>query len=332
MKLLFIGGTGNISSACVDLALERGHDVTLLTRGNQPLPPGVKALTGDRNDAAALGRAAAHNFDSVLDFVAYKPEQVEAVIAAFSGHVGQYVFISSATVYRRPSPRAFTREDDPLGNAHWEYARLKIACEETLLRAYRERAFPATIVRPSYTYGPTWIPSAVAGHDYTLVDRIRRGLPIVSHGDGTSFWMMTFHTDFALGFLGLAGNPKALGEAFHITTDEVLTWDAIYQEIGRAAGREPEIVHVPSDLLAALLPDKAGTLLGDKAHSSIFDNAKLKAAVPEFRATVSFREGIARSVAWFDADPARRTPNADASRALDRVIAAQRAAFPGATS
>lgn len=328
MKLLFIGGTGNISTACVDLALERGHDVTLLTRGNQPLPAGVRALPGDRNDAAALARAAGHGFDAVLDFVAFKPEQVEAVVSAFAGHTGQYVFVSSATVYRRPSPRAFTREDDPLGNDHWEYGRLKIACEEALLRAFRERRFPATIVRPSYTFGPTWVPSAVAGHDYTLVDRIRRGLPIVSHGDGTSFWMMTYHTDFALGFMGLVGNPRALGEAFHITTDEVLTWDAIYREIGRAAGREPEIVHVPSDLLAALMPDKAGTLLGDKAHSSIFDNAKLKAAVPEYRATVSFRDGIARSVAWFDADAARRQTSAATHEALDRVIAAQRRAFP----
>ncbi len=328
MKLLFIGGTGNISSACVELALERGHDVTLLTRGQQPLPPGVKALSGDRNDAGALARAAAHNFDAVLDFVAFKPEQVEAVVSAFASRTGQYVFISSATVYRRPSPRAFTREDDPLGNDHWEYGRLKIACEEALIRAHRERQFPVTIVRPSYTFGPTWVPSAVAGHDYTLVDRIRRGLPIVSHGDGTSFWMMTFHTDFALGFLGLVGNPRAIGEAFHVTTDEVLTWDTIYREIGRAAGREPEIVHVPSDLLAALLPDKAGTLLGDKAHSSIFDNAKLKAAVPEFRASVSFREGIARSIAWFDADPARRQANAATNQALDRVVAAQRGAFP----
>jgi nucleoside-diphosphate-sugar epimerase len=332
MKLLFIGGTGNISSACVDLALERGHQVTVLTRGRQPLPAGVQALPGDRNDATSLARAAGRNFDVVLDFVAFQPAQVEAAIAAFGGHTGQYVFVSSATVYRRPALRALTREEDPLGNDHWEYARQKIACEERLVRAHREGGFPMTIVRPSYTFGPTWIPGAVAGHDYTLVHRIRHGLPIISHGDGTSFWVMTFHTDFAQGFLGLVGNARALGEAFHITSDEVLTWDAIYQEIARAAGREASIVHIPSDLLAVLMPDKAGTLLGDKAHSSAFDNAKLRGAVPEYRARVSFREGIVRSMAWYDADAARRTVNDEASRAMDRAIAAQRGAFPGATS
>jgi nucleoside-diphosphate-sugar epimerase len=332
MRLLFIGGTGNISTACVDLALERGHEVTILTRGRQPLPPGVGSLSGDRNDPACLREAAGRRFDAVLDFVAYQPAQVEAVIEAFGGKTGQYVFVSSATVYRRPMPGPLTREDDPLGNDHWEYARLKIACEERLVRAHREAGFPATIVRPSYTFGPTWIPSAVAGHDYTLVDRIRRGLPIVSHGDGTSLWVMTYHTDFAVGFVGLVGNPKALGEAFHITSDEVLTWDAIYATIARAAGREAQIVHVPSDLLAALMPDKAGTLLGDKAHSSVFDNAKLKRAVPDYAPKVSFAEGIAKSLAWFDADPGRRVANADANRALDRAIAAQRSLFPPATS
>ena len=332
MKLLFIGGTGNISTACVELALARGHEVTILTRGKQPLPAGVASLAGDRNERGVLDAAAARHFDAVLDFVAYLPAHVDAVVDAFAGHTGQYVFVSSATVYQRPMPQALTREDDPLGNDHWEYARLKIACEERLMRAHRERGFPVTIVRPSYTFGPTWVPSAVAGHDYTLVDRIRRGQPIVSHGDGTSLWVMTYNTDFAVGFVGLVGKKQALGEAFHITSDEVLTWDSIYRTIARVAGCEAEIVHIPSDLLAALMPDKAGTLLGDKAHSSVFDNQKLRRVVPEYRPSVTFEAGIAKSLAWFDADPARRVANADANRALDRAIAAQRAAFPRATS
>jgi nucleoside-diphosphate-sugar epimerase len=327
MKLLYIGGTGNISTACVDLSLRRGHQVSVLTRGRAPLPAGVEAIAGDRNDPRALADAAARGFDAVLDFVAYEPAQVDAAIAAFHGKTAQYVFVSSATVYRRPAPRALTREDDPLGNEHWEYARLKIACEERLVRAHRERGFPMTIVRPSYTFGPTWIPTAVAGHDYTIVDRIRRGKPVVSHGDGTSFWVMTFHTDFAHGCLGLVGQARAIGEAFHVTSDEVLTWDGVYREIARAAGREAEIVHVPSDLICAFMPDKTGTLLGDKAHSSAFDLAKLRSVVPDYRPAVTFREGVARSVAWYDADASRRVANADLDRALDRVIDAQRRAF-----
>jgi len=330
MRLLFIGGTGNISSACVELALERGHEVTLLNRGRSASPFGsrVQVIIGDRDDQALLKETStARRYDAVVDFVAYEHGVVEAAIGAFAGCVGQYVFISSAAVYLRPSSQPMTTEAAPLGNPFWEYGRMKIACEERLLRAHREQAFPVTIVRPSYTYGPTWIPSAVGGHDYTVVDRIRRGQPIISHGDGTSFWVVTFHTDFALGLVGLLGNPQALGEAVHITSDEVLTWDQVYQTIARAAGHEARLVHVPSDLIAALWPERAGSLLGDKAHSAIFDNGKIKRLVPEYRATVSFAEGIARGVAWFDADPARRTVSDDANRAIDRIIAAQRRAF-----
>jgi nucleoside-diphosphate-sugar epimerase len=220
-------------------------------------------------------------------------------------------------------------EETPLANPFWEYSRQKIACEERLLRAYRERAFPLTIVRPSYTYGPTWIPSAFGGQDYTVVDRMRHGRPIVCHGDGTALWSMTAASDFAVGLVGLLGHPKAAGEAFHITSDEVLTWDAIYQTMARAAGCEAEIVHVPSDLIAALYPDRGGSLLGDKAWSVVFDNSKIKRFVPEYRTRVSFAEGMARSIAWYDADAARRVVNEETNRRIDRVIAAQRRALEG---
>ncbi|HSD29444.1 MAG TPA: SDR family oxidoreductase [Vicinamibacteria bacterium] len=330
MRVLFLGGTGNISTACVERALEEGHEVTLLTRGQRPsgFAASVQAVVGDREDVALLRTTASTTRpDAVVDFLAFRPDQVQAAITAFAGAVGHYVFISSASVYERPVRNHVITEATPRANPFWEYARQKIACEERLLRAHREEGFPATIVRPSYTYGPTWVPSGLGGQDYTVVDRIRRGAPIVCHGDGTSLWVMTASSDFAVGLAGLLGRAEARGEAFHITSDEVLTWDAIYRTIGRAAGREPEIVHVPSDLVLALYPERGPSLLGDKAWSVVFDNAKIKRFVPAFRARTTFAEGMARSVAWYDADPARRVVSEKANQMLDRVVAAQRRAY-----
>lgn len=325
MKVLFIGGTGNISSACVERALELGYEVHLLNRGQSPgaFRRSVRVIVGDRNDPATLHEAAQSAlYDVVANFVGYTPEQVELDIAAFAGRVGQYLFISSASVYQKPPNHYVITESTPLRNPYWEYARNKIACEERLTRAYREQGFPMTIVRPSYTYGPTWIPCGVGGHGYTVVARMRKGLPIISHGDGQSLWTMTFHTDFALGFVGLFGKAQALGEAFHITSDEVLTWDQIYYTIARAAGCEARLVHIPSDFIAALYPQVGAGLLGDKAYSVVFDNSKIKRVVPEYRATVSFAEGIARSIAWHDADPARHVVNEEVNRMMDELIAA----------
>jgi nucleoside-diphosphate-sugar epimerase len=330
VRLLFLGGTGNISTPCVERALDAGHHVTVLNRGRRgsPFASRVATVVGDREDPACLrGAAEAATYDAVVDFLAFSPGQVASAIAAFGGRVGQYVFISSASAYRRPVEHHVITEQTPLGNPFWEYARLKIACEDLLITAYRDEAFPATIVRPSYTYGLTWIPSGFGGQDYTVVDRMRRGLPIVCHGDGSALWVMTAASDFAAGLLGLLGLPAALGEAFHITSDEVLTWDAIYRTMAAAAGCEPTLVHVPSDLIAALYPERGGSLLGDKASSVVFHNGKIKAAVPGFRAGVSFAEGIARSIAWYDADPSRRVVNEQANHMIDRVIAAQRRAF-----
>jgi nucleoside-diphosphate-sugar epimerase len=329
VRILFLGGTGNISTACVDEALARGHEVGILTRGRRPSPPGVDRLLGDRDDTTALAEAAQGRWDVVVDFLCYTPAQAGAAVRAFAGRTGQYLFISTAAAYDKPSARLPITEDAPLANPFWEYARLKIACEEAFRRAHEERRLAVTIVRPSYTYGPTWIPSGFGGQDYTVVDRMRRGLPVVCHGDGTALWVMTHASDFAVGLVGLLGHPSALGEAFHVTSDEVLTWDAIYATIARAAGVEPRLVHVPSALIAALVPDRGASLLGDKAHSSVFDNAKLRRLVPGFAAKVTFAEGIARSVAWFDADPARRAVSPAANDNIERVLRAWGRAWEG---
>jgi nucleoside-diphosphate-sugar epimerase len=326
---LFLGGTGNISTACVEHAVEAGHEVTVLNRGRNAsrVRASVRTILGDRDDAAVLrGAAEAVRYDAVVDFLAFRPEQVEIAIEAFGGRAGQYVFISSTSAYEKPVVRHVITEETPLRNPFWEYARQKIACEERLWRARRESGFPVTVVRPSYTYGETWIPSGFGGQDYTLVARLRAGRPIVCHGDGTSLWVMTAASDFAVGLVGLLGQQAALGEAFHITSDEVLTWQAIYRTIAEAAGVELEMVYVPSSLIAALYPERGGSLLGDKAWSVVFDNAKIRRFVPAYRPQVSFAEGMKRSVAWFDGDPARRVVSAEMDRRIDRVIAAQRRA------
>jgi nucleoside-diphosphate-sugar epimerase len=327
MKVLFLGGSGNISSACVELALRQGYDVTCLNRGRRPtgLSTGIKSIVGDRNDAARLRQAAEEgHYDVVANFVAYAPEQIEIDLAAFCGRVGQYIFISSASVYQKPPNHYVITESTPLYNPYWEYSRKKIACEDRLMKAYREQGFPITIVRPTYTYGPTWIPSAVGGQDYTVVDRMRKMLPVISHGDGTSLWVMTFNGDFAVGFVGLFGQMKAIGEAFHITSDEVLTWDQIYQTMGRAAGvPNVKLVHIPSEFVLALYPDIGAGLVGDKACSVVFDNSKIKRLVPEFHPMTSFAHGMARAVAWYDADPAaRHVVDAETNRVMDHLILA----------
>jgi nucleoside-diphosphate-sugar epimerase len=332
LKLLFLGGTGNISTACVELAAERGHEVTVLTRGRRALavPGRIELVTGDRNDGVLLRQVAeSRRFDAVVDFLGYRLPQVETAIEAFAGRVGQFVFISTAAAYQKPVVHYVVTEATPLANPFWEYARQKIACEERLWRARDESSFPVTVVRPSYTYGRTWIPSGFGGQDYTVVARMRRGLPIVCHGDGTSLWVMTAASDFAAGLIGLLGNPAAVGEAFHITSDEVLTWDAIYRTIAAAAGAELHVVHAPSDLIAALFPERGGSLLGDKAWGVVFDNSKVRQFVPDYRPVVSFAEGMVRSLAWFDADPARRVVDEEADRRIERVIAAQRRALEG---
>jgi len=326
MRILCIGGTGNISTACVERAVAVGHRVTVLTRGTHPahLPPAVEQVRGDRNDSGTLAGLAAQHYDVVADFLGFQPQHIAMDVAAFSGQIGQYVFVSTASVYRKPAPSPWITESAARGNRYWQYARDKIACEDALWHAHADSGFPATIVRPSYTVGPTWIPSSVGGHGYTIVGRMRRGQPVISHGDGQSVWVMTAADDFAVGLVGLFGRQQAIGEAFHMTSDEVLTWDGIYHTIARAAGTEAEIVHIPSEVIAAMVPRFGPGLLGDKMHSTLFDNAKIRRLVPEFTAPTSFAATMERSLAWHDADPARQVVDEEASRLMDGLIASYR--------
>ena len=325
MRVLFIGGTGVISSACSRLAVERGIDLCLLNRGQteRPVPQGARTLLGDIRDRASVERAlGSSSFDAVVNWINFAPDHVERDIELFRDRTHHYLFISSATVYQKPIPGLPIRESTPLGNPFWAYARGKIECEERLMRAYRESNFPVTIVRPSHTYDRTKVP--LLGH-YTDLDRMRKGKKVMVHGDGTSLWVLTHHTDFARGFVGLLGSRQAIGQAFHITSDEVLPWNQIYTTLAHAAGVEPHIVHVPSDVIAAFDPEMGAGLLGDKAHSVIFDNTKIKRLVPGFAATIPFSEGAREIVAWYDADPARQLVDQPTSDLIERVIAAQEA-------
>ena len=329
MKVLFIGGTGVISSACARLALERGVDLYLLNRGQsaRPMPEGAKVLTGDIRDEVSVQAAlGSHQFDVVVNWIVFTPEQVEADILQFEDRTGQYVFISSASVYHKPVNSLPITESTPLYNPLWQYSRDKIACEERLIRAYRETGFPVTIVRPSHTYDQTKLP--LRGN-YTLIDRIRRGQPIIVHGDGTSLWVLTHHADFAKAFVGMLGRPQAVGDAYHITGDEVLTWNQIAQAIARAAGAKAEIVHVPSETIAMYDSDWGDSLLGDKSHSVIFDNTKIKRLVPDYQAVIPFARGAEEIIGWYDADPARQQVDEKFNGLLDEIIAGQRRALPG---
>lgn len=326
MRVLFIGGTGIISTACTRLAVQRGFDVTLLNRGQRGSMPGARQLLGDINDPAAAARALGDNrWDVVADFLTFTPEQLEQRLALFRGRVGQYIYISSASAYQKPVADYLITESTPLVNPFWDYSRNKIACEDRLMRALREDGFPATIVRPSFTYGETIIPLPMSSwlKQYTVVDRMRRGAPVIIPGDGTSLWTLTHNSDFAKGFIGLFGHQAAIGQPFHITSDEVITWNQAYAAVAEAAGvSAPNFVHIASDFIAACIPDARGGLHGDKINSAVFDNAKIKRFVPDFVATTRFRDGIKQSLAWFDADPARQVIDESANRAWDVMIAA----------
>jgi nucleoside-diphosphate-sugar epimerase len=327
LTVLFIGGTGIISSAAASRALELGHDLTLLNRGSsstRPAPAGAEVLTGDVSDPESIRRAIGErSFDVVVDFVAFTPDQVQADIDLFTGRAGQYVFISSASAYQKPVAALPIRESSPLRNPFWQYSRDKIACEDLLVGAYREHGFPVTIIRPSHTYDRTSIP--VTG-GWTVVDRLRRGLEVVVPGDGTSLWTLTHHVDFARAFVGLLGLPAAVGDVFHITSDEALPWDQIYTTLAAAAGvDDPRLVHVASESVAVVEPEWGPGLLGDKAHSVVFDNSKVKAFVPGWQATTSWAAGAREIVEWFDGDASRREVDPAAETAFDRLLAGARA-------
>ena len=324
MKILFVGGTGFISTAVSRLALAKGWELFLLNRGqHHPNPPGSKSLVADINRPdqarAALGDT---KFDVIVDWVAYAPNDIERDLALFRGRTAQYIFISSASVYQKPPAHYVITESTPLCNPHWDYSRNKIACEERLMRAFREEKFPVTIVRPTLTYDPQ-LPIALGGWGcYTLCDRLKKGRPIIIHGDGSSLWVVTHAEDFGRGFLGLFGNPAALGHAFHITSDEVLTWNQIYGTIAEAMGVEANVVHIPSDFIAKAAPEQTGSLLGDKTWSTVFDNTKIKTWVPGFQCVIPFREGIRRTLAGFEAVASRRRVDEAVNKELDMILQA----------
>ena len=325
MKVLFLGGTGVISMSCTQLALARGLDVTLLNRSTRTPIAGARTLVADVGAPDVSAVLGDRTWDAVVDFIAYDADAADQRLALFRGRTGQYVFISTTSAYQKPLGHYLMTESTPLANPYWEYSRLKIAAEERLLAAYRDEGFPVTIVRPSLTYDDTNIPLAInsRGKSFTNIVRLRAGKPLIIPGDGLSLWTITHSTDFAKGLVGLLGHAGALGHAFHITSDEALTWNQIYQQVAEAAGvAQPRFVHIASDFLSACLPELTGTLLGDKANSALFDNTKIKRFVPDFVATTRFRDGIARTLRWFDADPRRQLVDPEADARWDRLIAA----------
>jgi nucleoside-diphosphate-sugar epimerase len=335
MKVLFIGGTGNISTAVSRLAVQRGIELTLLTRGSRELSvPGAKTIQcsiGDEGSVAAAIRDL--KFDAVVDWIAFTPEDIERDLRLFQGRTSQFVFIRSASCYQKPVQHYLITENTPLENPFWDYSQQKIACELRLWRARAEDAFPVTIVRPSLTYGDTIIPLPTNSwypNAFTVIDRMRKGKKVAIPGDGTSLWVLTHNSDFAKGLLGLLGNPAAIGEAFHITSDEVLNWNQIYAEVASAAGVKPNFVHITSDFIAECMPDKFGSLIGDKSNSVVFDNSKIKAAVQGFVATKTFAAGIRETIAWFDAERSRQLIDQRANTEWDRLIEAYESSLLGA--
>lgn len=324
MKVLFIGGTGFISSAVSRLAIERKFELCLLNRGQRSQAlPGSRSFAADvRLPGEAEKALRGIQFDVVVDWIAYTTADIERDLHLFQGRVKQFIFISSASVYQKPPDHYLVTESTPLVNPFWEYSRDKIACEQRLMKAYHEEGFPATIVRPSLTYDSN-LPIAIGGWGcYTLADRLEKGLPVIVHGDGTSLWVVTHAEDFGRGFLGLVGNPGAIGQAFHITSDEVLTWNQIYQTIAEALGVEADIVHIPTDFIVQVAPRLTGTLLGDKAWSTVFDNSKIKRHVPGFEARFQFKEGVRRTLAWFKEDEKRRRVDGAVNQEMDRILSA----------
>ena len=321
MKALFIGGTGIISSACSRLAVESGIDLYHLRRGrtSRPVPANVRVLACDIRDRVSAEAALAnHSFDVVVDFIAFTPEHIAADLALFRGRCGQYVFISSASAYQTPPAHLPVTESTPLDNPFWAYSRDKIACEEALLAAYRRDKFPFTVVRPSHTYDRTLLP---CHGGYTVIHRMRQGKPVIVHGDGTSLWTLTHHEDFARAFVGLLGHAGAIGDTFHITSDEWLSWNQIHHLLAQAAGVEAKLVHLPSSVIAAHDPAWGPSLLGDKTHSMIFDNSKVKHLVPGWRARIPFSQGAREILAYYDGERSRQVVDPAFDATVDKLVA-----------
>lgn len=335
MKMLFIGGTGLISSACSEQVVQRGMELFILNRGistKYQAPESAHMLAMDvyQNESGVAAMLADHFFDVVVDWIAFTPADIERDIRLFSGKTDQFIFISSASAYQKPPAHYIITEETPLENPFWQYSQDKIACEELLMKTFREDGFPVTIVRPSLTYGPSQLPLCTNSwlHPYTIIDRMKQGRKVVIPGDGTSLWVFTWNDDFAKGLLGLFGKKDAIGEAFHITSDEVMTWNRAYEEVARILGVKLDIVHIPSDLIAKFDDHAIGSLIGDKVNSAVFDNSKIKYFVPDFDCKVLWSEGVRRTISWFETDPFRKSIDTESNQKWDKIIASYEKAYP----
>jgi nucleoside-diphosphate-sugar epimerase len=330
MRVLFIGGTGNISTACTHDALRQGIELFHLNRGSSKgrVPDDVQTIIGDiRNPDEVKRLIAGMNFDVVVDWIAFTPEHIRTDLELFRDRCRQFIFISSASVYHKPVRHHIITEGTPAFNPFWPYSQNKIACERILMTEYEERGFPMTIVRPSHTYQTGWFPTTI-GQDFTYPDRMLNGKPIVVHGDGSSLWTITHVDDFAVGFTGLLGHPSAIGETFHITGDEAPTWNEIHRAIGAAFGVEPEIVHVPSEVIARFDKGLGEGILGDKANSVVFDNSKIKRFVPRFGQKITFHEGMRRGAELVAEHPELKKVDEGTNKLVDTLIAAMNAVRP----
>jgi len=315
-RVLFLGGTGVISAGSVALAAQQGWEVTVLNRGQstvRPVPDGVELISADVREAGSISAAIGdREFDTVCDFLSFTPDQVTETLSQVEGRTGQYVFVSSASAYQKPTGVLPIREGTPLSNPFWQYSRDKAACERFLFDRWQNDRLPVTVVRPSHTYDQTM---TILGGRHAMLRRLLGGDEVIIHGDGTSLWTLTHTTDFAKGFVGLIGNASAIGVPVHITSDEWLTWDHIARELARAAGVEARIVHVPSDAIAALDKDWGEGLVGDKANCTIFDNSLIKRLVPGFVCTTPFSEG-ARQIAAYYTEHTETAAKEDATEAV----------------
>jgi nucleoside-diphosphate-sugar epimerase len=322
MKILFIGGTGNISTDCAALLHSQRNEIFVVTRGRGSVPVEYGAIHADRKDPTAI-RAALKDVrvDVALDFLGYELADVQLDYELFEGKVRQYIFLSSATVYAKPPRELPIREDAPLGNEWWDYAQKKLACERWLVGQWKDNGFPVTIVRPSHTYSKAWIPNPVSSGSYTFAARLEAGKPVFVPDDGENPWTLTATSDFAVGLAGLVGNDKAIGEAFHITSEEALTWNQIYGEVAAALGaKRPEIVKVPTEFICRVAPQLTGNLKGDKSHPGVFDNAKIKRFAPGFQCRKPFRVGVRESVEWLRAHPEQQNRKPALDRMIEEVI------------
>lgn len=321
LKVLFIGGTGVISSACSKICIEKGFELYHLNRGktqNHKITGAKPIVANIREKEQVRAALRDHRFDVVVNWIAYEPEHVMTDHELFKDKTLQYIFISSASAYQKPPSRLPIRETEPLINPVWKYSQNKIACEDYLKDLYRNHQFPVTIVRPSHTYDKTLIP---LHGGYTTIDRMLKGKPVIIHGDGTSLWTLTHHLDFAKGFVSLIGNPETIGDDYHITSDEVLTWDQICETMAEAAGVKPKIIHIPSEFINMYDKKWGDGLLGDKAFSLMFDNSKIRGIDPTFTATISFRKGAKEILDWYQADKARQLVDTSEDERMDHIVA-----------